>query len=279
MFIILTGSSGVGKNTVINEIEKRNKNFKLMPTYTTREKRPSEVEGQIYYYLSKEEFQDKIKNKELIEYELIHNNYYGSSYKLLNEYLEKDCVLMKDMGIEGAQNFSTKISSITPVVKIFLTATKKELKKRLKGRGEKQIKLRMKRYDREQSEINKFDYIIYNNDLNETCGFIKDVYSKTANEILPTKDLTKIKVKKINKYVSMLQKGKILKPIKVAVENKKVYILKGHSKYIASILTGKPIAKEIVSKAKINKLEVSFVKEWQKLIKESLSEKKSEEKK
>ena len=71
MFIILTGSSGVGKNTVITEIEKNNKNFKLMPTYTTREKRPFEIEGYPFYYITKDEFQQKIRSGELIEHEYI----------------------------------------------------------------------------------------------------------------------------------------------------------------------------------------------------------------
>lgn len=269
MFIILTGSSGVGKNTVITEIEKRNSNFKLMPTYTTREKRPNEVEGYPFYYLSVDEFQEKIKNGELIEHEHIHNNFYGSSYKILNEHIQDNIVLIKDLGIEGAQNLSLKISHITPVVKIFLTTTKGELKRRLKGRGEKQIKLRLKRYKREQSEIDKFDYIIYNNNLLTTCGVIEQIYNTNLVDIKPTKVLEKISTRKINKYVSMLRRGKILKPVKVQLKDNNVYIISGHERFIAGILTNKLVAKLVVENKKINILDQNQYDEWKQLLRQS----------
>ncbi len=271
MFIILTGSSGVGKNTVITEIEKRNEKFKLMPTYTTREKRPTEVEGYPFYYISKDEFQNKIKEGELIEHEFIHGNYYGSSYKILNDHLNGDYVLIKDLGIEGAQNLTTKISHLTPVKKIFLTTTKKELKRRLKGRGEKQIKLRLKRYDREQGEINKFDYIIVNNDLDKTCEEIRVIYNKELTDILPTKRVEKISLRKINRYVSLLRRGKILKPVEVTISDEKIYIVKGHEKFIAGILTDKLVAKKLVDKD-VKLLDEADYQKWQDLINQSLED-------
>ncbi len=268
MFIILTGSSGVGKNTVITEIEKRNDHFKLMPTYTTRQKRPNEIDGYPFYYITVDEFQEKIKNGELIEHEHIHNNFYGSSYKILNDNLKDNIVLIKDLGIEGAQNLTYKISGITPVVKIFLTTTKHELKKRLKGRGEKQIKLRLKRYKREQGEINKFDYIIYNNDLLKTCDIIENIYAINLIDILPTKNVEKISTRKINKYASMLMRGKILKPVKVALHDNQLYIIKGHERFIAGILTNKLVAKLIVDKPVKNVSEEQQIK-WKELLTQS----------
>lgn len=269
MFIILTGSSGVGKNTVITEIEKHESNFKLMPTFTTREKRPTEVDGYPFYFISKQEFQEKIKHAELIEYEFIHENYYGSSYKILKENLNDNVVLIKDLGIEGAQNLTKKISHLTPVKKIFLTTTKRELKRRLKGRGEKQIKLRLKRYDREQGEINKFDYIIVNNNLDKTCNIIKSIYDKELVDILPTLPIEKINFKKINKFVKQLKCGKVLKAIDVAIKNDIIYIINGHEKFIAGILTNCLVAKKIVDK-KIEILNDEQYTKWKDLIIESL---------
>ena len=60
----------------------------LMPTFTTRGMRDGEVEGSPYFYISKEEFQNKIKNNDFIEYEFIHNNYYGSTYSIFDEYIK-----------------------------------------------------------------------------------------------------------------------------------------------------------------------------------------------
>ena len=174
MFIILSGSSGVGKNTVIKEMQKTEKNLTLMPTFTTREKREGEVEGQPYFYISKEDFQQKIKDNELIEYEFIHNNFYGSSYKVFDEYIKSGKVLIKDIGVEGAQNLSHKMSDHTEMIKVFLAIPhKSDLKKRLQGRGEKQIKLRLKRFDYEQKQKNKFDFIIVNTNLEQTSDYVK----------------------------------------------------------------------------------------------------------
>lgn len=269
MFIILTGSSGVGKNTVITKMEKDNENIKLMPTYTTRQKRPNEVEGYPFYYLTTNEFQEKIKNGELIEYEHIHGNFYGSSYKILDEILKLNVTIMKDFGIEGAQNLTNKISHITPVIKVFLTTSKRELVKRLKGRGEKQIKLRLKRYKREQSEINKFDYIIYNNDLEKTCEFIDKLSKISINDFLPTIKVNKINTKKVNKAVEKLQKGEFLPSIKVSFVDDKLYIIKGIESFIASVLTNKLVAKTIVENKKINKLSDEEYKKFSILIQQS----------
>lgn len=268
MFIILTGSSGVGKNTVITEIEKSEVNFKLMPTFTTREKRPTEIDGYPFYFISKQEFQEKIKQGELIEHEFIHGNYYGSSYKILKDNLNDNVVLIKDLGIEGAQNLTLKISHLTPVKKIFLTTTKKELKRRLKSRGEKQIKLRLKRYDREQGEINKFDYIIVNNNLEKTCNIIKSIYDKQLIDILPTMPIEKISFKKINKFVRQLKCGKVLKAIDVAIENDKIYIINGHEKFVAGILTNCLVAKKFCDK-RVKLLNNEQYTKWRNLIRES----------
>lgn len=269
MFIILTGSSGVGKNTVINHLKKSDDIFKLMPTFTTREKREGEVEEYPYFFVSKEQFQDKIKNNEMIEYEHIHNNFYGSSYKVLDDNIKDGKVLIKDIGIEGAQNLSIKISHLTTVLKIFLTTSKSELVKRLKDRGEKQIKLRLKRYKREQGEINKFDYIIHNNNLDETCKVIQNIYKINLQDILPTKAIKKISIRKINKFISHLQSGRTIKPVKVALIEDKLFIVDGHERFIAGLMTNKPVAKQIINTSKVFTLTNSQLDEWKELINQS----------
>lgn len=272
MLVIITGSSGVGKNTVIRNIEESDKQFRLMPTYTTRDKREGEVEGYPYFFLTKEEFQNKIKENELIEFEYIHNNYYGSSYTIFEEYLAKNLILIKEFGIEGAQNLSIKLSDKTEVLKIFLTSSKKELKKRLKNRGEKQIKLRLKRYDREQQEKYKFDYLINNNNLENTTKIILTVSHMDLTEILPTIPVEKFSFKRIKKYGDKLLRGKILKPIEVSLFNDKLYITKGHEKFIAGLMTNTIVCKKIKVKNVKLKLSTEQIMDWKNLIKKSVEE-------
>ena len=249
MFIILSGSSGAGKNTVIKEMQKTDDNLVLMPTYTTREKREGEIEGLPYFYISKNDFQQKIKENEFIEYELIHGNYYGSSYRVFDEYLKMGKVLIKDIGVEGAQNLSQKMSDKTEVVKVFLTIShKSELKKRLKGRGEKQIKLRLKRFDYEQKQKNKFDYIINNVSLELTTGYVKKIESAKLEDFYFSKELKKFNNYKVKYYINKLTSGKILKPVKVVIVDNKFCVVGGAEKLIASFISKKPVAKFIISK-------------------------------
>lgn len=249
MFVILSGSSGVGKNTVIKDMQKADKNLVLMPTYTTRKKREGEIEGLPYFYISKDDFQQKIKNNEFIEYEFIHGNYYGSSYKVFDNYIKMGKVLIKDIGVEGAQNLSQKMCDKTEVVKVFLSIKRKsELKKRLKGRGEKQIKLRLKRFDYEQKQKNKFDFIIINENLDVTSNAVKSIISAKNTDYYFNKDLHKLNSYKVKYYINKLTSGKILKPVKIAIIDEKFCVLNGIEKLVASFVCKKTVAKLIVKK-------------------------------
>lgn len=249
MFVIMTGSSGVGKNTVINELKKLDNRFVLMPTYTTREMREGEVEGNPYFFLTKEQFQEKIRNNQLLEHEIIHTNYYGSSQELLHKFLNDEKIVIKDIGVKGAQNLYKKLNETTKVLRVFLTVkSKNELKKRLKGRNEKNIKLRLKRFGFEQKQKNNFDYIIYNHDLQKTIEIILQIVELGYNDFMPCKNLQNINKYKVKYYVNKLRTGKILKPIKIAFDGKKAYILKGAEKFVASCLTNIPVAKIVVYK-------------------------------
>ena len=271
MFIILTGSSGVGKNTVIKSLEKENPSFKLVPTYTTRNKRENEIEGNPYYFITKEDFQQKIKENELIEHEYIHTNYYGSSYKIFDDLISQDKILIKDIGIEGAQNLEIKLKDRTEIVKIFLTTkSKDDLKQRLKGRGEKEIKLRLKRYKREQSERNKFDYLIFNKDLADTTKIINFIANMDISEIMPSKPVNKLSLNKIKRFSNQLLKGKVLKPIKVVLNEDKVQIINGEEKFIAGLLANKSVCKEISLGQATNNLSVEQIMEWKRLVRESI---------
>lgn len=262
MFIILSGSSGVGKNTVIKHLMEKTDKIVLMPTFTTRGMRDGEVEGSPYFYISKEEFQNKIKNNDFIEYEFIHNNYYGSTYSIFDEYIKSGKILIKDIGVEGAQNLDVKLSDRTELVKIFLTTKhKRELKERLKGREEKQIKLRLKRYDYEQKQKNKFDFIIYNEDLTETTETIKTIVLVSMEDYIPTKKLRNISKYKVRLYKNKLLCGKKLKPVKIAIQDGKIYVVSGVERFVAGLLTGKTVAKVIVHK-KVK--ETSVEKDWYK---------------
>ena len=139
MFIILSGCSGVGKNTVIRELIKRNKNIKTYKTCTTRPNvRKEEQVNSDYIHLTREEFQDKINKGELFEFEEIHGNFYGT----LKESVELMKVqnLIKDIGVEGQISFVKNLPKDIQVVSIFCMLQKKNLLKGLQKEESKKLK-------------------------------------------------------------------------------------------------------------------------------------------
>jgi len=176
MFVILSGVAGAGKDTIKKELIKRMENVESLPSFTSRPMRPGDVEGGTYYFVSKEEFEEMLKNQELYEYDVHHNHYYGSSKKLLNEKIASGKVIVKDIDVNGTEKLKELLKDETRVVTIFLRVPKAELKKRLENRIDKpstaEIKLRLNRFDYEESIINIYDYVLKNNDLEKTVQII-----------------------------------------------------------------------------------------------------------
>ena len=92
MIVILSGVSGAGKDTIKRILMGKDGRIKTLPSYTTRDKRINEVEGENYYYVSKEKFKEMIDNNEFYEYSVHHGNYYGTNKKLLNERIKNNIV-------------------------------------------------------------------------------------------------------------------------------------------------------------------------------------------
>ena len=178
MFVILSGCSAVGKNTVMNVLlQEKGSRYVLMPTYTTRDMRPGEREGFPYHYLTKEQFQEKIDSGELYEYEFIHTNFYGSSRVLLAEAAKSGKTIVKDIDVKGALNLGRILKDEMKVVTVFLYADKEVLIDRLRGRGDKMedIEIRLQRYEEEMSYLPQYDYAIENLDLAETVRKVKNI--------------------------------------------------------------------------------------------------------
>ena len=145
MLIILSGSSGVGKNTIINKLLEDNENLELMTTVTTRDMRPGESQGNPYYFVTREEFEKKIEDGEMLEYALVHGNYYGTSRKILEDKVKNGKILIKDIDVEGTLNLMKLLGD--EVISIYLKPVSiEQLRERLLGRGETEIEKRLNRY-------------------------------------------------------------------------------------------------------------------------------------
>lgn len=179
MLVLLSGVSGAGKDTVKKELIKRNERITSLPSYTDRAPRAGEVNGEIYNFISTEEFEELIKNGDLYEFDAHHDHYYGTSRKLLNERLRSGKIIVKDMDVNGTENLVKLLGQDTKIITIFLRVPKNELHRRLLARNpeitEDEIKKRLSRFEYEESKIDFYDYVLKNNDLEKTIQIISTI--------------------------------------------------------------------------------------------------------
>ena len=179
MLVILSGVSGAGKDTIKKELIKRMDDVISLPSYTSRNPRPGEEEGVQYHFVTKEDFEERIKNGEFYEYSLHHDNYYGTSKKLMNEKIASGKIIVKDIEVNGTENLLKLLSGETTLVTIFLKVDREELKRRLIERGdnlsEEEMELRLGRLEYEESKIKLYDYVITNDELEKTVQVIQTI--------------------------------------------------------------------------------------------------------
>lgn len=177
MLVILSGSSGSGKDTIKKELMKMSQNITTIPSITSRQPREGEIQGEPYIFVTKQEFEDMIDKGEFYEYNYHHNNYYGTSKNIINNKLKEGKIIVKDIDVNGTENLINLLSSETKIVTIFLKVSKEVLKQRLILRGDTEdaIALRLARFEMEQANQSKYDYIIPNNDLRKTSDIIMTI--------------------------------------------------------------------------------------------------------
>ena len=168
ILIIVSGFSGAGKGTVMKKLMSEYDNYALSISATTRSPRPGEQDGREYFFKTVEEFETMIENNQLIEYAKYVGNYYGTP----KEYVEKMLDEGKDVILEIELQGTMKVKEMMPeTVLVFITPpTAEELKKRLEGRGTEDsetIKARLKRASEEVVYMDKYDYLLINDKLDE----------------------------------------------------------------------------------------------------------------
>ncbi len=178
MLFVIAAPSGAGKTTIVNEILKKNPGLVFSVSATTRKIRKGENEGKDYFFFTKEEFQDKINNHELVEYEILFNqDYYGTLKSFVEDNLKKNISVIFDIDVKGA--LAIKNIYKDKAVLIFIMPPDVEtLKERLKNRAtesQEQINERIKRVDLEIGKTNHFDYIVLNDNLKNAVTEVNNI--------------------------------------------------------------------------------------------------------
>lgn len=190
LLIVISGPSGVGKDTVLQSMKERGLPFHFVVTATTRPKRPDEVHGRDYWFVSKDEFARMIENDELIEYAIVYSDYKGIPKTQVREALASGTDVLLRIDVQGAES----IRKLAPdALLIFLTTkSEDELVHRLETRDTEtaeELKLRIATARKELQRISAFDYVIINHDfhLEDTVGTIRAIIDAEHHRVNPRK--------------------------------------------------------------------------------------------
>ncbi|HBY58907.1 MAG TPA: guanylate kinase [Solibacterales bacterium] len=167
---IISAPSGSGKSTLVGRLMAALPALTFSVSYTTREPRPGERDGESYCFVARSEFERMIAAGEFLEYVEAFGNYYGTPRRALAESREKDLDLVLDIEVKGA---AAILSEVPEAVSVFILAPSREvLEARLRARGETRsdvIARRLARAGMETGHYVNYDYVLINDDLEETA--------------------------------------------------------------------------------------------------------------
>lgn len=167
LLIVVSGPSGAGKDTIVNEVVKRkNINAWISISMTSRSPRGQEENGKEYFFVTREEFEENISKNNFLEYAEYNGNYYGTPKHKIEEYLNKGIDVILIIEIQGALQIKELIPEALFI--FIMPPSMEELKKRLIARGTdspNKIISRFKTAYQEINEVTKYNYVVVNDDL------------------------------------------------------------------------------------------------------------------
>ena len=174
--IVISGPSGAGKGTVIERLREINKNIWLSISMTSREIRSNDIPNETYFFVTKEEFEQRIEDGVFLEYAMYNGNYYGTPKDKIVDKLNQGIDVVLEIEIQGA----LKVKELIPdAIFIFiLPPSMKELKRRLITRGTDsmdKILARFKTAYKEINEVTKYNYVVINDDIDVAVDKVKSI--------------------------------------------------------------------------------------------------------
>ena len=178
---VISGASGVGKSTVLAKVMGERPDLRFSVSATTRKIRDGEVDGESYYFVSKDKFLDMIEKHEFLEYDAHMDNYYGTPKAPLEEKLQTGSVIL-DIEPNGA--FNVRKEKDDAVLIFIAPPSLEELERRLRGRGdtsEEQIRVRQARVAWEMEQSKQYDYVVVNDVVERCAAEILEIIAREAN--------------------------------------------------------------------------------------------------
>lgn len=197
LLVVISGPSGSGKGTICKRLIEDIENLKVSISATTRKPRVGEIDGQNYFFIDEENFLNKIKNEEFLEYASVYGNYYGTPKKAVLKELENGNDIILEIDIQGA--LKVKENYPKGVFIFILPPSLEELKNRIEGRGtdsEEVIRRRLKCAYDELNYAFQYDYVVLNDEVESAVDKIKEIISAEKNKATRNQALIK-KIKEV----------------------------------------------------------------------------------
>lgn len=205
MVIVLSGFSGAGKGTIMKHLlAEYPGRYALSISATTRSPRPGEVDGREYFFKTREQFEDMIRNHELLEYASFNQNYYGTPKDYVEKLLDEGKDVILEIEVQGA----LQIRKIFPqALLLFVTPPSGDiLKERLLGRGTEDRDVVMQRLSiasRESLLMEQYDYIIINDDIEQAVSGVHSLIESEHERVIRNTSF----IRKIQKELAQFSKG------------------------------------------------------------------------
>lgn len=181
LLIVVSGPSGVGKDTVLRKLFELKSDLQLSVSYTTRKPRVGEIHGRDYYFVSEKEFFDVVNCGNMLEYASYCGNYYGTPLDKLNESLNSGKNIILEIEVQGGEQIFKKFPEAIGI--FIIPPSIRELSNRLRNRGLDSEEVILKRVGQARHEIefaNFYKYVIINNNINECANEIVQIINSES---------------------------------------------------------------------------------------------------
>ena len=192
ILFIITAPSGGGKGTLIREILSSDERVGYSVSYTTRQMRPGEIDGKDYFFVTPEEFKERVEANEFLEFAGVHGNFYGTSQKQIETETAKGHDIILEIDVQGADLIKRRLPEAVGI--FILPPSFSILRDRLinrKTESAKDLRIRLSNAAIEVKECLKFDYVVINDEKEQAAAELKTIIS--AERLKPIRQTTRIK--------------------------------------------------------------------------------------
>ncbi|NLL63167.1 MAG: guanylate kinase [Ruminococcaceae bacterium] len=187
--LIISGPSGSGKDTIIDEIIKRDEKTVVSVSMTTRQIRENETDGKDYYFITREEFEKKINNDEMLEWAIYGGNYYGTPKAPVVDWISKGKTVILKIEVQGADKIRAKYPDVRTM--FLMPPSMHVLERRLRERKtntEADIARRIEIAKKEISRANDYDYIVVNNRVSDAVDDVLEIILRHRRHLRMTEE-------------------------------------------------------------------------------------------